>query len=120
MARAVAIDDSRTVLASVRFALERAGFQVTTACDPGELSPELLRAAQLIVVDVNMEQVFGDDVVSFLRDSWQVTAPIFLYSSLPQSELDARAARAGANGAVCKASGVDALVARVRHLSGNP
>jgi two-component system chemotaxis response regulator CheY len=116
--RAVAIDDSRTVLASVRHALEQLGFQVITATDPSQLSPEQVQEAHLIVVDVNMEEVFGDDVVSFLRESWQVRAPIFLYSSLPLSELEKRAKGAGADGAVCKGDGVAALVARVRHLAG--
>lgn len=115
--KAIAIDDSRTVLASVRLALERVGFDVITATDPSELTPEQVREANLIVVDVNMEQVFGDDVVAFLRDCWQVSAPIYLYSSLPQAELDRRAAQAGASGAVCKGEGVEALVQRIRHLS---
>jgi DNA-binding response OmpR family regulator len=118
--KAVAIDDSRTVLASVRMALEGLGFRVTTATDPSELQPEILQEANLIVVDVNMEQVFGDDVVTFLRESWQVNAPIFLYSSIPISELEKRAKLAGASGAVCKSEGVAALVERVRHLAGSP
>ena len=118
--KAVAIDDSRTVLASVRHALEGLGFRVTTATDPAELQPETVQEANLIVVDVNMEQVFGDDVVSFLRESWQVKAPIFLYSSIPLSELEKRAKVAGASGAVCKSDGVAALVERVRHLLGSP
>jgi DNA-binding response OmpR family regulator len=112
--KAVAIDDSRTVLVSVRHALEQLGFRVTTATDPAELQPEQLQEASLIVVDVNMEQVFGDDVVSFLRESWQVSAPIFLYSSLPIAELEKRAKLAGATGAVCKSDGVAALSARLR------
>ena len=90
MRKAVAIDDSKTVLASVRHALEGLGFRVTTATDPSELKPETCQEASLIVVDVNMEQVFGDDVVTFLRESWQVNAPIFLYSSIPISELEKR------------------------------
>ena len=120
MRKAVAIDDSKTVLASVRHALEGLGFRVTTATDPSELKPETCQEASLIVVDVNMEQVFGDDVVTFLRESWQVNAPIFLYSSIPISELEKRAKLAGASGAVCKSDGVAALVARVRHLAGSP
>ena len=112
------LDDSRTVLASVRHALEQAGAAVDTATDPSELDPEKVRAASLIVVDVNMEQVFGDDVVSFLRDRWQISAPIYLYSSLPIEELLKRASAAGANGAVCKNDGVGALVRKVREALG--
>lgn len=116
--RVVAIDDSKTVLATVRAAFERLGVEVVTAEDPSELAPGIFQRADLIVVDVQMEQMFGDDVVSFLRDTWQVEAPIYLYSSLPQEELDRRAAAAGADGAVCKARGVSALVEHVKHLVG--
>jgi len=109
----VAIDDSRTVLASLRRALEQAGFAVQTACDPSELSASDAQSATAIVVDVQMEHVFGDDVVSFLRDVWQVSAPIYLFSSLPRSELSERARSAGANGAVCKTDGVAVLLAQL-------
>jgi hypothetical protein len=70
------------------------------------------------VVDVQMEQVFGDDVVQFLRDGWQVAAPIYLYSSLPRHDLERRAARSGATGFVCKADGVSALAAEVQRAMG--
>jgi DNA-binding response OmpR family regulator len=114
--RVVAIDDSRTVLARLRLAFQRLGLEVITAEDPSELKPEDFQGASLIVVDVQMVHMFGDDIVQFLRESWQVRAPIYLYSSLPQDELDRRAAASGANGAVCKAQGIDALIARVKHL----
>jgi DNA-binding response OmpR family regulator len=116
--RVTVLDDSRTVLASVRHALEQVGAEVDTATDASELDPGKVRRACLIVVDVNMEQVFGDDVVAFLRDRWQVSAPIYLYSSLPHDELSRRARAAGATGAVCKADGVDALVAQVQKVLG--
>jgi DNA-binding NarL/FixJ family response regulator len=111
--RVVVLDDSKTVLASVRHAMEKQGFEVRTATCPSELSPEEARVAHVFVVDVHMQEVFGDDVVSFLRDQWEVTAPIYLYSSVEQEELERRAQRAGATGAVCKARGVDALVQSV-------
>lgn len=113
MRKILAIDDSKTVLASLRKGLERAGFAVQTACDPAEVSAEDAQSAAAVVVDVQMEQVFGDDVVSFLRDVWQVSAPIFLFSSLPIAELQVRARAAGANGAVCKSDGIDALVSQL-------
>jgi DNA-binding response OmpR family regulator len=115
--RIIALDDSRTVLATVRSAFERLGCEVLTAEDPSELAPGEFQRAALIVVDVQMVHMYGDDIVQFLRDQWRVEAPIYLYSSLPKQELERRAAAAGANGAVCKAEGIDALVARVKHLA---
>jgi DNA-binding response OmpR family regulator len=114
--RVIALDDSRTVLATLRAAFERLGVELITAEDPSELAPGVFQTASLIVVDVQMVHMFGDDIVLFLRENWQVKVPIFLYSSLPKDELERRAAAAGANGAVCKQEGVDALIARVKHL----
>ena len=111
--RVVAIDDSKTVLATIRLAMEKRGWSVRTATDPSELSAEEVAAADFIEVDVHMEQVFGDDVVAFLREPWNVKAPIFLYSSVEQAELERRAAQAGATGAVCKTRGVEALIGEV-------
>ncbi len=111
--RVVVIDDSRTVLATTKLALERAGYMVLTATDPSLLDPDQVAVADAVVVDVNMEQVFGDDVVGYFREQWGIAAPIYLYSSLPIGELRARAEAAGADGAVCKADGVDALLAQL-------
>lgn len=116
----LAIDDSKTVLVSLRRALEQAGFAVQTACDPSEISAQDARAAAAVVVDVQMEHVFGDDVVSFLRDVWQVSAPIYLFSSLPISDLRQRARSAGADGAVCKSDGIDALLSQLREALRTP
>jgi DNA-binding response OmpR family regulator len=108
--KVIAIDDSKTVLVTLRCALQDAGFDVQTACDPGEVAPADAQRAAAVIVDVQMEHVFGDDVVSFLREAWQVSVPIFLFSSLPLDELSARARAAGANGAICKTDGVAALL----------
>jgi two-component system chemotaxis response regulator CheY len=116
----VAIDDSRTVLASLRRSLTEAGFEVQTACDPGEVSPSDVEQAAAVVVDVQMEHVYGDDVVAFLRGAWQVAVPIFLFSSLPIEELRTRARAAGANGAVCKSDGVAALISELNRALERP
>lgn len=112
----VALDDSATVLASIRVAFEKLGVDVLTAEDPSELQASQVRSAAALVVDVQMVHVFGDEIISFLRDVWQVTAPIYLYSSLAQEELERRAAAAGADGAVSKSQGIEALVGRLKPL----
>lgn len=118
--RIVLLDDSPTVLAALRMRFQKLGFEVSIASDASQLNPDETRTASLIVVDVQMEELFGDDVVSFLREGWNVTAPIFLYSSLPIEELEARGQRAGATGVVCKADGVDTLLARVADILREP
>jgi CheY-like chemotaxis protein len=114
MAKTIAvIDDSPIVLSVAADALGGAGFAVNAMTEPrrSELTAE--RAPDLVLVDVNMREAYGDDVVQFLRQRWGVTAPIYLYSSLPERELAERARAAGADGYVSKAWGTEGLVSAV-------
>jgi DNA-binding response OmpR family regulator/Tfp pilus assembly protein PilZ len=110
-------DDSPFALALTRAALENAGFKVAIA---GDLTSfERQRVAfdpDLILVDVQMPEAFGDDVASTLRCWHGVQVPILLVSSLEQGELARRAQRAQASGYVCKGAGMSELVRRCREL----
>jgi DNA-binding response OmpR family regulator/Tfp pilus assembly protein PilZ len=110
-------DDSPFALALTRAALESAGFKVAIAEDLSSF--ERQRVAfdpDLILVDVQMPEAFGDDVASTLRCWHGVQVPILLVSSLEQSELARRAQRAKASGYVCKGAGMSELVRRCREL----
>lgn len=114
------LDDSPLVLAVTRFALEAAGFDVAIAEDLSSF--ERLRttfAPDLILVDVQMPEAFGDDVASTLRGWHGVRVPILLVSSLDESELAKRAKRADASGYVLKNAGMTALVDRCKELLGS-
>lgn len=110
-------DDSPFALALTRAALESAGFKVEIADTLSAF--ETLRVAfdpDLILVDVQMPEAFGDDVASTLRGWHGVQVPILLVSSLDQSELARRAQRAHVSGYVCKGAGMPELVRRCREL----
>lgn len=110
-------DDSPFALALTRAALEAAGFTVAIAADLSSF--ERQRVAfdpDLILVDVQMPEAFGDDVASTLRGWHGVQVPILLVSSLDQSELERRAQRAQASGYICKGAGMSELVRRCREL----
>jgi DNA-binding response OmpR family regulator len=111
------LDDSPFSLALTRAALEQAGFKVAIA--PDLSSFERLRATfdpDLILVDVQMPEVFGDDIAAMLHSWHGVRVPIVLVSSLDQSELARRAARAHAAGYICKGAGMSELVRRCREF----
>lgn len=113
------LDDSPLVLAVTRFALEGAGFEVAAAEDLATF--ERLRASfspDLILIDVQMPEAFGDDVASTLRGWHGVQVPILLVSSLEEAELARRARAADASGYVRKDAGMTALVDRCRELLG--
>ncbi|HMG23005.1 MAG TPA: response regulator [Kofleriaceae bacterium] len=110
-------DDSPFALALTRAALEAAGFTVAIAADLSSF--ERQRVAfdpDLILVDVQMPEAFGDDIASTLRGWHGVQVPILLVSSLEQSELERRAVRAQASGYICKGAGMSELVRRCREL----
>ena len=111
--RVLILDDSSIVLELVGEALEAAGYVAVTAPDLAHLERGLAERPDLLVVDVNMPEAYGDDVGAVLRDVRGLAVPIVLFSSIPESELAARAVEAGFTDYVSKDAGVEALVAKV-------
>lgn len=110
-------DDSPFALALTRAALESAGFTVAIAEDLSSFERQRVALdPDLILVDVQMPEAFGDDVASTLRGWHGVQVPILLVSSLDQSELARRAQGAHASGYICKGAGMHELVKRCREL----
>ena len=119
--RVLLIDDSALVLQYTRSVLEKAGYEVATAMTVDAFEQErAARAPDLIVVDVQMPEVFGDDLASTLRGAYHVTSPIILLSSLDEKELAERCAEAAIEGFVSKRAGSAALLAKVREVLGEP
>jgi two-component system response regulator PrrA len=117
--RIVLIDDSPLILEMVGGALEAAGFETSIARDLSELEARLTSAPpDLVLVDVQMPEAFGDDVAMVLRAVRGVAAPIYLLSSLDEAELARRAAASNIDGFIPKAIGVDRIVLRVRAILG--
>jgi DNA-binding response OmpR family regulator len=116
--RVLVIDDSELFLDLASAALMEAGFQVL--CAPTLADVERLTAARpdLVLVDVRMPELFGDDLAAMLRGIRGIHVPILLISSLDAEELKERAARAEVDGFISKALGIDHVVDRVRDLIG--
>lgn len=111
------LDDSTIALKMTRAALETEGFTVQVAEDITAF--EHLRKSftpDLILLDVQMPEMFGDDIAMTLREWHGVRIPILLVSSLHEEELRQRAEDAGADGYVTKASGMPTLVRRCKEL----
>lgn len=110
------VDDSALTLDLTRSALEGAGFAVTTACGGDEVEALDPHAFDLILMDVQMPALYGDDIAAVLRHVRKAPARIFLVSGLSADELALRASEAGLDGHICKREGMDAIVARVKEL----
>ncbi len=117
MARVLVVDDSALFLEMMLSGLREAGFDATGARDLAELEKRLdAPAYDLILMDVQMPEAFGDDVAGVLRHARGVPTPIYLISHLPEAELARRAAEARVEGYISKAQGLDALVTRVGQI----
>jgi DNA-binding response OmpR family regulator len=114
------LEDSEIVRNLATAHLEDAGYRVTAVATIDELE-EIAdpKQADLILLDVEVAQLYGDDVGMVLRKVRGVTAPIWLFSSKPDDELAERVADAGLDGFISKSIGLDALVQRVRTILGD-
>ncbi len=117
--RILVIDDSPLLIAAVEAALTNVGYEVATA-----MTLEAFEAARrsappdLIILDVQMPEIFGDDLATTLRGAYAEPAPIVLLSSLDDEELEERARNAEARAWVSKRAGMAALIAKVGEILG--
>jgi two-component system response regulator FimZ (fimbrial Z protein) len=111
--RILLIDDSVLVVEAITDALEGEvvveGVTDVDAVDPSQP----LDRFDLILIDVQMPSMFGDDVAMVMRHRRGET-PIVLLSSLPEQDLAVRASEAGIDGYISKRRGVDNVIAEIR------
>jgi CheY-like chemotaxis protein len=113
------LDDSPLALAVTRAALESAGFTVVIAEDLTAFERERARCQpDLILVDVQMPEAYGDDIVATLLGAKVVDVPVVLFSSIEEPELARRTQEASATGYICKAAGMTELVRRCKEYLG--
>jgi CheY-like chemotaxis protein len=111
------LDDSALALAVTRAALEGAGFTVVIAEDLGAF--ERQRAScdpDLILVDLQMPEAYGDDVAATLVGQKGVDVPVLLFSSVDEDELARRSVEAHAFGYIWKGAGMNELVRRCKEI----
>ena len=116
--RILLIDDSAVIRSAASHALGRAGYQVTVRAAFDELLEHGIDGFDLILMDVHMPELYGDDVAFTLRGERGVTTPIYLFSSIDENELAGLTRDAGVAGYILKSAGLEELVARVRRILG--
>lgn len=112
--RVLIIDDSPLVVEAVRGALDVDGISVEGLADLTALADTPLADFHLILIDVQMPTMFGDDVAAVIRHRIRFKAPIVLLSVLPEPELAARVRDAGVDGYIQKQAGMDGVVDEIR------
>jgi DNA-binding response OmpR family regulator len=109
------VDDSPLTVEAVRRGLEATGFTVRSACDLASIPRPL--DVDLVLMDVEMAEAFGDDLALVLRTD-EAGPPIYLLSALEEEELADRAVAAGVDGFIPKRAGVGEVVHRVESILG--
>jgi CheY-like chemotaxis protein len=121
MSRVLVIDDSPMLVELTVRALASAGYQATGATDLASLDQKLTEGPfALILMDVNMPEMFGDDVVEYLRTQKRVTSKLVLYSDISEEELAAKTRNSGADGYILKGGGLEAVIAGIMRILGAP
>jgi DNA-binding response OmpR family regulator len=121
MSRVLVIDDSPMLVELTVRALTAAGYQASGAMDLASLEQKLAEGpAALILMDVNMPEMFGDDVVEYLRSQKKVSSKLVLYSDIPEQELATKARTSGADGYILKGAGLEAVLDGVIKMIGPP
>lgn len=116
--RILVVDDSPFTGEAVGWALRGAGFTVDVARDLWDLEKPDLGEPDLVLMDVVLQEAFGDDLAMLLRGVRGFTCPIVLLSSLPDHLLERRAADAELDGFISKRAGLAGIVARAREILG--
>ena len=116
--RILIVDDSPIILAAAKHALVEAGYDVETRGSVEEVGARGVSGFNLILMDVQMPELYGDDVAAVLRHERQVATPIYLFSTLDDEELAKRASEAKVDGFISKQAGTEHLVSEVRRIIG--
>jgi two-component system response regulator FimZ (fimbrial Z protein) len=113
--RILVVDDSPIILAAVRHALSAAGYACATCGTFEELERHDVNDFDLVLMDVQMPELYGDDVGVALRQR-NAKTPIYLFSTIDESELATRAKEAGLDGYISKKRGMEHLVAELAKI----
>lgn len=84
LSRVLVIDDETAILKMLAMALSRKGYQVDTA-ENGEQGIEKLKTREycLVITDMRMDKVTGDDVLRVVRQTRGDSVPVIAMSGTP-------------------------------------
>jgi two-component system OmpR family response regulator len=115
--RIIIMDDSEVVLHAVKAFLLAKGYDVGVAANLTELETAIGQGRpDLFVLDVQMPEMFGDDVAQVLREVRSMEVPVILFSDIDEAMLRIRGREAGVAACVTKRAGMGALVAQIEQL----
>jgi two-component system chemotaxis response regulator CheY len=111
------VDDSRSVLQAVSFALRAAGFEVVEASDGVDAIAKLSHTIHLVITDLNMPRMDGIELIKHIRtQSNHKHIPVLMLTTESQPAKKEAAKAAGATGWIVKPFRPEQLLAAVNRL----
>ncbi|MBF0611334.1 MAG: response regulator [Magnetococcales bacterium] len=114
----LAVDDSLTIRQSIKFSLEKGGYQVETASSGSEALDTLkLGKVNLIITDLHMDGMDGIELIKTIRSTTtHKFTPILMLTTESSQDKITEAKKAGATGWIVKPFMPDKLVAVVEKV----
>jgi DNA-binding response OmpR family regulator len=111
------MDDSEVILHALKSYLMARGYDVRVTANLAELEVAIKEERpDLFVLDVQMPEMYGDDVAQVLREVRSMKTPVILFSDIPEESLTSRARGAGVAGYVTKSAGMGVLADRIEEV----
>jgi CheY-like chemotaxis protein len=109
------LDDSEQVLELAGHVLMRGGYEVGVAKTVAEMVSRIEGfSPDLLLLDVMMPEMFGYDLVEYVRHGLKLEIPVVLFSSVDERELAGFVLRYGATGYIAKQDIFETLPDAVR------
>ncbi|MBQ4914677.1 response regulator [Maribacter sp. MMG018] len=117
----LAIDDQKLILLSVEKRLTELGYEVRTASD-GQSGIDLFEAYKpdLVLVDINMPDMSGLQVVKHIRFFKESTTPILIMSGNTTEQVIMDGFTLGIDDYMKKPVSLDEMAARIKRIIGTP
>lgn len=114
----LAVDDSATIRQSVKFALEKSGYEVTTAGSGAEALQALEKGkVNLIITDLHMDGMDGLELIRKIRSNpTHKFTPILMLTTESSQEKIAEGKQAGATGWIVKPFKPEQMLATVEKV----
>jgi two-component system chemotaxis response regulator CheY len=111
------VDDSATMVMSLKSTLEISGFKVETACDGEQAMAKVNKGLKpdLIITDINMPKIDGIELIRNLRKILRFTPILTLTTESQQAKRD-EAKKLGASGWLVKPIGGADLIKVIRQV----
>ena len=117
MTEILAIDDDREILAVIKKALLREGYQVTALEDPLQLEEDKLGRYQLILLDVMMPEMNGFDLCRKIKSDIVLShLPVMLLTALSDDKQQMYGAASGADAYIQKPFNIEVVKLRIIKL----